>query len=212
MKTVGFMLKERRLARGLTPADIERAIKIREKFIIAIEDDHFHLLPSPSYAKGFVRNYAEYLGLSTDQILAFFRRQMTETSGASLIPSGVADPLNAPLIHLTPGRFIGILISLLLIVFFVYLGGQYYRISQPPVLAVDAPQNQAIVSEKHVVVTGKTDSDATVMINGVSAVVRDDGQFYYQVAVDPGVNKVTITATSKFGKTKTIVREVGYQP
>lgn len=212
MKTVGVMLKERRLAKGLTPLDVERATKIREKFILAIEADTFHDLPSPSYAKGFVRNYAEYLGLPTDSIMAFFRRQMTEAPKATLLPKGVSDPLNARFVQLTPGRFIGFLVSILLIVFLIYLGNQYYRIGQPPTLTVDAPNNQAITSEQHVVVEGKTDSDATVVINGVSTIVRDDGRFYDQVAINPGVNKLTITATSKFGKVTTIVREVGYQP
>ena len=165
-----------------------------------------------SYAKGFVRNYAEYLGIPTDIAMAFFRRQTTETSGATLLPKGVSDPLNAPLVHLTPGRFIGILIGVLLVIFFIYLGGQYFRLNQVPPLTVNAPKDQAIVTEQHVVVEGKTDPDATVVINGVSAVVRDDGRFYDQVAVDPGVNKVTVTATSRFGKVTTVTREVGYQP
>lgn len=206
------MLKEGRIARGLTPMDVEHATKIREKFIIAIESDNFSSLPSPSYAKGFVRNYAEFLGLPTDSVMAFFRRQMTETPGATLLPKGVADPLNRSFVQLTPGRFIAMLVSVLLVVFFIYLGSQYFRISQPPSLVVDAPKNQAIITEQHVVVEGKTDPDATIVINGVSTVVRDDGAFYDQVAVDPGVNTLTIIATSRFGKTMKVVRQVGYQP
>lgn len=212
MKTVGSMLREAREAKKLAPSDIERAIKIREKFIVAIEADKFHELPSPSYAKGFVRNYAEYLGLSSEAMMAFFRRQMEEVPRASLLPKGIADPLNAPFFHLTPGRFIGLLIGILLIVFFVYLGGQYMRISQPPTLIVDSPKDQMIVSEQHVVIEGKTDTDAAVVINGVSTIVRDDGRFYIQIPVNVGVNKVTIVATSRFGKIKTITKEVGYQP
>lgn len=212
MKTVGFMLMERRIAKGLTPLDVEHAIKIREKFILAIEADNFSLLPSPSYAKGFVRNYAEYLGLPTESVMAFFRRQTTETPKANLLPKGVADPLNTPLLQLTPGRFIGLLVTVLLVIFFIYLGSQYHRISQPPSLTVTAPKNQAIISEQHVVVEGKTDPDATVVVNGISTVVRDDGRFYDQVAVDPGPNTLTITATSRFGKVTTVTREVGYQP
>jgi len=212
MKTVGAMLKEARLAKGLTPSAVEQDIKIREKFILAIEDDNFRELPSPSYAKGFVRNYAEYLGLKTDSVMAFFRRQMTETPGASLLPKGVSDPLNAPLVHLTPGRFIGILVGVLLFIFFAYLGSQYFRINQSPPLTIQAPKNQQIVTEQHVAVEGKTESDATVAVNGVSTVVRDDGRFYIQVALNPGVNTITISAISRFGKTTTMSLEVGYSP
>lgn len=212
MKTVGSTLKEARVSKGLTLTQVEHATKIREKFLDAIEADAFNKLPSPAYAKGFVRNYAAFLGLSTDQVMAFFRRQTAESPKASLLPKGVSDPLNAPLVTLTPGRFIGILVGLLLLVFFIYLGGQYHRLSLPPSLHLDSPQDQAVVVEKRVVVEGKTDSDATVMINGVSAIVRDDGRFYDQVPLELGVNKITIVVTSKFGKTTTVTREVGYQP
>ncbi len=212
MKTVGTMLADARMARGLTPSDVERAIKIREKYIRAIEADNFGILPSPSYAKGFVRNYAEFLGLSTDAVMAFFRRQMTDVAKASLLPKGVADPLNAPLLHLTPGRFVAMLISALLLLFFLYLGRQYIEIRKPPPLDVTSPVNQQILESSRVVVEGKSDSDATITINGISTIVRDDGRFYEQIAVEPGVNKITITATSRFGKTTTVTREVGYQP
>jgi len=212
MKTVGTMLKNARIAKELTVSDVERDTKIREKFIRAIESDNFRALPSPSYAKGFVRNYAAYVGLDTDAAMAFFRRQMAEAPGSSLLPKGVSDPLNAPAVHLTPGRFLAILVGVLLVIFMVYLGGQYFRINQPPELIVDAPKDQAIVSEQHVAVEGRTDPDATVLVNGVSTVVRDDGRFYIQVALDAGVNKLTVTATSRFGKTVTVMREVGFSP
>lgn len=211
MKTVGLMLKEARISKGLTPADVERAIRIREKYILAIENDDFSLLPSTSYAKGFVRNYGDFLGLPTDAVMAFFRRQMTDMTKTNLVPKGVSDPLNAPFFRLTPGRFVAMLIGILLIIFLAYLGNQYFRIGKPPQLLIAAPQNNQMVTDTRIAVEGKTDPDATVMINGVSAIVRDDGKFYDRVAIEPGVNKITITATSKFGKTTTVVREVGYQ-
>lgn len=212
MKTVGSILREARIKKGITPGDVEQAIKIREKYILAIEADSFSDLPSPSYAKGFVRNYAEYLGLPTDAIMAFFRRQMTDVARTSLLPKGVADPLNAPLVHLTPGRFIALLVGALCVLFLIYLGSQYLQIGIAPPLTVTSPVSQQIVESSRVIVEGKTQPDTTVLINGVSTIVRDDGRFYEQVAVEPGVNKIIITATSRFGKVTSVVREVGYQP
>lgn len=212
MKTVGVMLKEARVAQGLTLAQVEQETKIREKFLSGIEADEFASLPSLSYAKGFIRNYAEYLDLSSEVIMAIFRRQTHESPKSSLLPRGVADPLNASRFQLTPGRFLGLLVSGLLVVFLIYFISQYRRLSQAPTLVVVAPTNQVIVSQEKVIVEGKTDSDATVTINGVSTIVRDDGRFYEQVPVTLGVNKIIIVATSKFGKTQIQMREVGYQP
>jgi cytoskeletal protein RodZ len=210
MKTVGTVLKDARIARGLKPSDIERAIKIREKYILAIEADAFGKLPSPSYAKGFVRNYAEYLGLSQSQMMAFFRRQMTESPKSSLLPKGVSDPLNKPLVHLTPGRFLGFVISILVILFLAYLGNQYFRIGKAPTLTVTSPLQNAVVSERRIVVEGKTDPDATVTINGVSTIVRDDGRFYEQLPVENGTNTITIQSVSRFGKETKDIRTITF--
>ena len=211
MKTVGAMLHEAREKKGLTPEKVERAIKIRERFIIAIEHDEFSTLPSLSYAKGFVRNYAEFLGLPIDEIMAIFRRQTLEIPKSSLLPHGVTDPLNTPFFQLTPSRFLTLIVTVLLLLFFSYLGFQYRRIHANPTLYIDAPIDQSIVTQKRIAVEGKTDPDSTVTINGVSTVVRDDGRFFEQIAMDVGVNKIQIVASSRFGQTTTVVREVGLQ-
>lgn len=211
MKTVGVMLKEARIAKGLTLQHVEQATKIREKFLLGIEADDFGRLPSLSYAKGFIRNYAEYLGIPSELVMAFFRRQTEESTRSSLLPKGVSDPLNTSFLQLTPGRFIGLLVTGLFVVFLFYFGSQYRNISRTPLLQLTSPADQSIVTQERVVVEGRTDPDATVTINGVSTIIRDDGRFYELVPVVLGVNKLSIIATSKFGKTTTITREVGFQ-
>lgn len=212
MKTVGSILKEARIAKGITTGQVERDIKIREKFIRAIEADSFHELPSPSYAKGFVKNYASYMGLNTEDILAFYRRQMTDVAKNSLLPKGMADPLNKPIFYLTPGRFIGLLVGIFLCIFLIYLGGQYLRISKPPKLSITSPNAQQVYTQQHIAIEGQTDPDVSLVINSVSVIVRDDGRFYFQISLKPGINNITVTATSRFGKETTISREVGYFP
>ena len=112
---------------------------------------------------------------------------------------------------MTPSRFLTTIIVAFLLLFFAYLGFQYKRINTNPMLRIDAPLDQSIVTQKRITVEGKTDPDATVTINGVSTVVRDDGRFFEQIAIDTGVNKIQIVASSRFGKTTTAVREVGLQ-
>jgi len=60
---IGNSLREARMRRGVDFAQAEAAIKIRAKYLRALEDDQFELLPAQTYVKGFLRNYAEYLGL-----------------------------------------------------------------------------------------------------------------------------------------------------
>jgi hypothetical protein len=63
MFEIGNSLREARVRQGLDHPQVELATKIRAKYIRAIEDEHFEMLPSETYVKGFLRSYAEFLGL-----------------------------------------------------------------------------------------------------------------------------------------------------
>ena len=63
MFEIGTSLREARLRRLVDFADAEHGTKIRGKYLRALEDERFELLPSHTYVKGFLRTYAEYLGL-----------------------------------------------------------------------------------------------------------------------------------------------------
>jgi helix-turn-helix protein len=60
---IGNSLREARLRQTLDFPEIEQATKIRAKYLRALEDEQFDVLPAQTYVKGFLRSYAEYLGL-----------------------------------------------------------------------------------------------------------------------------------------------------
>ena len=63
MFEIGNSLREARLRRRVDFGEVEQATKIRGKYLRALEDEEFEFLPSQTYVKGFLRSYAEYLGL-----------------------------------------------------------------------------------------------------------------------------------------------------
>ena len=63
MFEIGNSLREARLRQALDFPEIEQATKIRGKYLRALEDEQFDMLPAQTYVKGFLRSYAEYLGL-----------------------------------------------------------------------------------------------------------------------------------------------------
>ncbi len=63
MFEIGNSLREARLRKHMEFAEAEHGTKIRGKYLRALEDERFELLPSHTYIKGFLRSYAEYLGL-----------------------------------------------------------------------------------------------------------------------------------------------------
>ncbi len=63
MFEIGPALREARERRGLAYSQVEADTAIRSRYIRALEEEQFGILPGPTYAKGFLRAYAEYLGL-----------------------------------------------------------------------------------------------------------------------------------------------------
>lgn len=63
MFEIGPALREARERRGLAYSQVEDATAIRSRYLRALEEEDFRILPGPTYAKGFLRAYAEFLGL-----------------------------------------------------------------------------------------------------------------------------------------------------
>ncbi len=63
MFDLGSSLRDARERKGLTFADLEQVTKVRAKYLRALEEDDFQTLPGPTYVRGFLRVYAEALGL-----------------------------------------------------------------------------------------------------------------------------------------------------
>jgi cytoskeletal protein RodZ len=88
------MLRKRREAMGATLAEVETATKIRQKYLAALEADEWQLLPGEVVGRGFLRNYATYLGLDANELVERRRavadpglsRALLGTSAGSALP------------------------------------------------------------------------------------------------------------------------------
>jgi hypothetical protein len=63
MFEIGSSLREARLRQGIDFAEAEQATKVRGKYLRALEEEQFDVLPAETYVRGFLRAYAEFLGL-----------------------------------------------------------------------------------------------------------------------------------------------------
>src|SRR4051794_41849788 len=71
-------------------ADVETATKIRAKYLRALENEEFGLLPGNTFVKTFLRTYAEYLGLDPQLLLEEYRAGYEPRSDSELQPYSVA--------------------------------------------------------------------------------------------------------------------------
>ncbi len=69
---LGETLRRARQTRGITIEDAARATRIPRRYLEALEQENFGILPAPVYARGFLRSYSGYLGLDPADLLPFF--------------------------------------------------------------------------------------------------------------------------------------------
>lgn len=74
--SVGALLREARESLGLDLPDVARGLRIRLVYLQGIESDNYGQLPGNTYVLGFLRSYAEFLGLDGDDVVARYRRQL----------------------------------------------------------------------------------------------------------------------------------------
>ena len=74
--SIGEVLKSTRSRQGLDIRAVEERTKIRTKYLRALENEDWEALPSPAYAKGFLRTYAQLLALDADALVDAYRRQV----------------------------------------------------------------------------------------------------------------------------------------
>ncbi len=118
--SVGALLREARQSLGLELSDVARGLRIRFVYLQGIENDNYNQLPGKTYVLGFLRSYAEYLGLDGDDVVARYRRQLNDRD---LPAPSLNFPLREPEARMPRGAIL--LLSIVLAAGAVYGGARY---------------------------------------------------------------------------------------
>ncbi|MFH2019166.1 MAG: helix-turn-helix transcriptional regulator [bacterium] len=198
MKTAGQLLQEKRLLKELTIEEIAANIKVKPKYLTALENSDFASLPSSTFIKGFLRNYASALKVNPETVLAMFRRDFVENEQGEIIPKGLVKPVsNKPKVF----SALSFLIGLTLLFFLGFLGYQLIGWWSLPKLDILQPINGEVYGEL-VTIKGKTDHDASLSINNQKVIVNQSGEFSLDLLFPAGTHSVIITTTNRQGKSK----------
>ena len=88
MPSIGETLREARMRQRLDIADVESRTKIRAKYLRALENEEFGMLPGPTFVKTFLRTYAEMLGLDPHLLVEEYRANYERGDDLELQPIG----------------------------------------------------------------------------------------------------------------------------
>src|SRR6478735_9625154 len=88
MPDIGETLREARMRRRIDMAEVETATKIRAKYLRALENEEWGLLPGPTFVKTFLRTYAEYLELDSRTLVEEYKQRYERPAHGELAPFG----------------------------------------------------------------------------------------------------------------------------
>lgn len=175
---VGSLLKEMRQQKGLRLPDVAKKLCIRRIYLEAIEESDYKEIPPVPYGIGFIRSYAEYLGLNSSNIVELYKEETNTDINKGIY---VLEPQSEATV---PGR--KYLIISLLAIFFIYVLWQIF----------DKNQTEEDVVENKVVEKIISEQEQPIAVEDYAVIPEDVVNVEKDVVDAPIVEQVTITEES----------------
>ena len=205
MLSVGTILKREREKKGLLLIDIEKQMKVREKYLKAIEEEDWDFFSSKIYITGILKNYSRVLNLDHKKILAFFRRDYEKKEEVKFKRKVSSDSLTSE-----TKKFLKLGLIILILFFISYFIYQLKVYFSPPNFTLLNTNIKNFTIEKSVKISGKTDRDTAIVIAGERVYQNKEGIFTYDYSLNEGENKLIINLTGANGK-KTMVEKTFFK-
>lgn len=204
MKGLGEILSEARRKKHISQSRAAADLLIKKEHIEALENQNWSDLPEPTFVKGFLKTYANYLGLDPSHVLAIYRREFDESKFQKLHPNPRAEKR----LFLTPTKIINIVFILAVAIFIAYVGITFSSVLSAPKLEVLSPPADETTSVPVVQFIGKTDSEATVSIEGQFVPVDNQGNFSKEYSLSEGKNIIEVIAAKRLSPKAKITRTI----
>jgi cytoskeletal protein RodZ len=195
MLSVGQLLRKTRESKSLTLKQVEKEMRVREKFLEAIECDNWNIFSSKIYISGIIKNYAQYLGLDPKTMLAYFRRDYERQEEVKF-----KKRLASKYLHPETKRLAFLGVVFIFLIFFGYFGYQLKLYFSPPEITIVSPTTQKFRNVDRIKIVGKTDKESTVTIYNERVFQNKEGVFEYVFPMKTGSNTVTIEVIGANGK------------
>lgn len=209
-KTVGTLLIEKRKDKGLELRDVSVAIKIRTEYLLALEEGRYEVFRSEVYLTGFLKNYAKFLGIDTEKILAMYRRENErKASGTDSIIGKLKE--NRSGLILTPNKIVTILAGLAVLIVLIYLGTYVGKVLKKPNLTLTSPvaisqdeESTYKTDASSIELVGNVEIGSKFTINDQELKLNNFEKFTKEFNLEEGANTFVLKAESQFGRSSII--------
>jgi cytoskeletal protein RodZ len=203
---IGNTLREARVRRNLTLQQVEEDIKIRVKYVQAMENEDWDVMPGVTYVKGFLRTYSTYLALDPDVIIGEFRSRGMVASEEHQEPFSGSSVIGKPHSHRGRNTVVIVAVVCLIVLGAIYAVGMWNGrgdeepTTKPAALGIGSPSASPSSSK-----TPKPDESSTAVPAWQKNLVRIeavDGDCWMEVRRNNAEGVVLFSGTLKQGDTK----------
>ena len=203
--TLGEKLRKLRGDMHVPLTEVARSTRIRVRYLELLESGEYEKLPADVYVRGFLRNYARFLGVDESALIKLYERERNIQSNLGNVKEVKTQSFSLPTTSfvITSRAVTLTAVVLLLGGAFVYLYKEFSQFAAEPELVILEPVSGFISESSEVTLRGKTEKGARVSVNGEASFVGSEGEFSEKLTLQPGVNTVTVVAINRFEKSKT---------
>lgn len=207
-ETASEQIKKARLEKNLSIKEISQKLKIDVKYLEALEKGEIEKIPSGVYSKNFLKEYCIFLGINYRKVLDVYEKELLAKQKKDQKEIFSRQITTAGNFLIVPKLIKNIIIGLAVVGCFFYLGYAIKNIVSPPLLIIKNPEENAIVNKKTVEVSGLTEKEAEIAINGERVLSDVEGYFNKEINLKEGINTIIITAKKKHGKESVVQRQI----
>jgi len=204
--TLGHVFKRARKQKKASLIDAELGTSVSGKYLTALEEGRYCDLPADVYVAGFVRRYATWLNLDPSTCISRYRSEraladhanpgrVKQTTQTAVVRT--RQPLSSHRLWITPERFIGLVVSMFVLAFVGYLWFQVKSFAAAPPLDVANSVDNQIVKVDTLTLSGSTDANAKLAVNGQLVPVDQAGKFTATIHLVDGVNTIELKAENR---------------
>lgn len=204
-QTLGDKLRRTRQNNQLSLENIAAAIQIKKEYILYLERGQYNKLPSLVFIKNYLKKYCEYLSLPWPAIEKTYQQEIIVYQQKQ--PKNVSAKFQHKALVI-PKIFLILVIIMVFTSFSVYLVYEIGNFIQPPDLVVNDLPDQLTTREHSIFISGNTEIDTQVFINGQVILTDEYGNFKENVTLRTGLNTIKILAKKKHSKERIIYKQI----
>lgn len=216
--SVSTLLRHAREQREFERSEVASHIKVPCRFIERIEEGRFNEISEDIYSRIYLKAYCVFLGLDVAKVHGMYRVERAALQKRHRPMAGIEENRHprksVPRRHLlvTPKVVKIVIIALVAVAIMIYFTVALKKIVVPPNITLSAPRDGFMTSERSITVSGKTEPEVQLLINGTQVATDNSGGFQDTLTLHEGLNTITITGSKKYSEEMTVTRRIIVRP